>query len=192
MSKKRILVAITGASGAILGIRLLQELRAADVEVHLILSDWAKQTIAMETVFSVEQVQAMADVLYDVNNLAAAVSSGSCLIDAMAIVPCSMKSLSAIANGFSYNLITRAADVSIKEHRPLLIMPRETPLSSIHLRNMTVLTDLGVIMVPPCIGFYTKPKTLDDVINHLIGKMLDELKIEHEIYPRWKGTSAPS
>lgn len=188
MRKRRIVVAMSGASGAILGVRLLQELKKADVETHLILSDWAKRTIELETDYTVEEVCALASEVHANTNMAASVSSGSFQTDGMVVVPCSMKTLSAIANGFSYNLIARAADVSLKERRPLVIVPRETPLSSIHLRNMLSLSTDGAIMVPPCVGFYTRPKTLDDAINHLVGKIMDELRIAHDdLFQRWEG-----
>lgn len=190
MEKKRIVVAMTGASGAILGIRLLQELRKSGAETHLIISDWARRTIELETDYTLEQVCAIADVVHPANDLAASVSSGSFQTDGMVIMPCSMKTLSAIANGFSYNLIARAADVALKERRPLIVVPRETPLSSIHLRNMLSLSGDGAILLPPCIGFYICPKTLDDVVDHLVGKVLDELRIPHQLYRRWEGSKS--
>ena len=190
MEKKRIVVAMTGASGALLGIRLLQELRKTGAETHFVLSDWARRTIELETDYTVEQVCALADVVYPADDLAASISSGSFQTDGMVIMPCSMKTLSAIANGFSYNLIARAAYVALKERRPLIVVPRETPLSSIHLRNMLSLSGDGAVLLPPCIGFYTRPKTLEDAVNHLVGKVLDELHIPHQIYPRWTGTES--
>lgn len=186
MEKKRIVVAITGASGAILGIRLLEALGQCGVERHLILSDWARRTIELETDYTPQQVLNLGDVVYPADDLAASVSSGSFQTDGMVIMPCSMKTLSAIANGFSYNLIARAADVALKERRPLVVVPRETPLSSIHLRNMLTLCEAGAMLVPPCVGFYTRPKSLEDVVNHLVGKVLDELRIPHELYRRWE------
>ena len=186
MEKKRIVVAITGASGAILGIRLLEALGQCGVERHLILSDWARRTIELETDYTPQQVLNLGDVVYPADELAASVSSGSFQTDGMVIMPCSMKTLSAIANGFSYNLIARAADVALKERRPLVVVPRETPLSSIHLRNMLTLCEAGAMLVPPCVGFYTRPKSLEDVVNHLVGKVLDELRIPHELYRRWE------
>jgi 4-hydroxy-3-polyprenylbenzoate decarboxylase len=186
VEKKRIVVAITGASGAILGIRLLEALGQCGVERHLILSDWARRTIELETDYTPQQVLNLGDVVYPADDLAASVSSGSFQTDGMVIMPCSMKTLSAIANGFSYNLIARAADVALKERRPLVVVPRETPLSSIHLRNMLTLCEAGAMLVPPCVGFYTRPKSLEDVVNHLVGKVLDELRIPHELYRRWE------
>ena len=189
MENKRIVVAVTGASGAILGIRLLEILRELGVERHLILSSWACRTIELETDYTPDQVRALADVAYPEDDMAAAVSSGSFPADGMAVVPCSMKTLAAIANGFSYNLIARAADVALKERRPLVLMPRETPLSSIHLQNMLTASQAGAILVPPCIGFYTRPRTLEDAVDHLVGRVLDELRIPHQLYPRWGGES---
>lgn len=188
MNSKRIVVAITGASGAILGIRLLEELSCREIETHLVISKWAEHTIELETDYTIEQVKALAGVYHPSDDLAASISSGSFHTDGMVIIPCSMKTLSAIACGFSYNLITRAADVMLKEHRRLIIVPRETPLSVIHLQNMYSLSKIGAVILPPCIGFYTKPKTLSDVINHLVGKILDALEIEHNLFTRWNGT----
>lgn len=187
MNPKRIIVAITGASGPILGIRVLEELGRLGVETHLILSHWAERTIQMETDYSVEQVRGLASVCHPVDDLAASVSSGSFQVDGMVIAPCSMKTLAAIACGFSHNLIARAADVTIKERRRLVLVPRETPLSSIHLQNMLALSNNGVILLPPCVGFYTRPDTVEAVVNHLTGKILDVLGLEHQLFPRWAG-----
>lgn len=186
MQRKRIVVGMTGASGAILGIRLLQELRRADVETHLICSDWAARTIELETDTTFEAVCALADAVYANQDLAATVSSGSFHTDGMVVIPCSMKSLAAIANGFSCNLIARAADVTLKERRKLLLVPRETPLSSIHLRNMLSLSQDGTIILPPSIAFYSRPETLEDAVNHMVGKVLDMLEIPHALYTPWR------
>lgn len=183
--KKKIIVAMTGASGAILGVRLLQELRRAQVETHLIMSEWAQRTLTLETAYSPKQVCALADESYASNDLSARLSSGSFRTQGMIVVPCSMKTLAAMANGFSCNLIIRAADVCIKERRRLVLVPRETPVSEIHLNNMAALSRCGAVILPPCIGFYTKPQTIDDVLDHLVGKMLDALDVEHELFPRW-------
>ena len=188
MEKRRIVVGMSGASGAILGIRLLQELRKADIETHLVLSDWAKKTIELETDYTVDDVCSLADLVHAADNMAACISSGSFRTDGMVLVPCSMKTLSAVANGFSYNLIVRAADVTLKERRPLVVVPRETPLSPIHLRNMLSLSGDGAILLPPCIGFYTGPKNLDEAIDHIVGKIMDELHIANHLYKRWEGT----
>lgn len=185
MQNRRIVVSMTGASGAILGIRLLKELRNREVETHLILSQWAERTIALETPYDLEQVKSLAAAVHDPNDLAACVSSGSFRTDGMVICPCSMKSLAAVACGFSYNLIARCADVSLKEGRKLILVPRETPLSAIHLENLLKLSRMGVKILPPCIGFYTKPKTIDEAVNHLVGKVLDLLEIENNMFQRW-------
>lgn len=186
MREKKIVVAITGASGAILGIRLLEELKKAGVHTHLVLSSWAERTIAEETDYSLAQVTALAGTVHNLHDLAASISSGSFKTDGMAIVPCSMKTLAAIACGLSDNLIARAADVTIKEKRHLVLMTRETPLSTIHLRNMQTLAKTGAMILPPCVGFYTKPETLEDVINHLVGKVLDSFHIDNQLFKRWK------
>ena len=183
--KKRIVVAMTGASGAILGIRLLEALQKADVEAHLILSEWAERTIALETDYSKEKVWSLAHRVHPVSDLAASVSSGSFHTDGMVISPCSMKTLSAIASGFSYNLITRCADVALKERRRLILVTRETPLSAIHLENMLKLSRLGAVILPPCVGFYTRPQMVEDVLSHLTGKTLDLLDVEHHLFQRW-------
>jgi len=183
---REIIVAITGASGAILGVRLLEELEEMQVRTHLIISKWAQQTIQCETRYSVEQVRKMASVCYDVDDLAASVSSGSFKNDGMAIVPCSMKTLAYIANGLSDNLISRAADVTIKEKRKLILVPRETPLSSIHLKNLLTVSDLGASIIPPSMGFYFKPQTINDCIDYIVGKILDSLNLENNLFQRWK------
>lgn len=184
---KRMIVAMTGASGAVLGIRLLQALRDAGVETHLILSQWAEQTIKLETDYTSAQVRALAHVCYPADDLAAGISSGSFPIDGMVISPCSMKTLAAIASGFSYNLIARCADVSIKEGRRLVLVPRETPLSAIHLENLLNLSRLGAHILPPCMSFYTRPRTLEEAVEHFTGKTLDMLGIDNQFFRRWGG-----
>jgi len=185
METKRIIVAMTGASGAILGVRLLETLRDGGVETHLILSAWAERTLELETDYTPEQVRKLASVWYPADDMAARISSGSYPVDGMVVTPCSMKTLAAIASGFSYNLIARCADVALKEGRRLVLVPRETPLSAIHLENMLKLSRLGVTILPPSIGFYTRPETLEDAVNHLTGKTLDLLGVEHHLFPRW-------
>lgn len=184
-NKRRIVVGMTGASGAILGIRLLEELRNREVETHLVLSKWAERTIALETSYDLGQVKKLAAAVHDPDDLAASVSSGSFHTDGMVICPCSMKSLAAVACGFSYNLIVRCADVTLKEGRKLILVPRETPLSAIHLENLLKLAQMGVKILPPCIGFYARPRTLDDAVNHLVGKVLDLLELENHMFRRW-------
>jgi len=183
---KQIILGITGASGSIYGIRLLAELNKLNINTHLILSNWARETITIETEYTIGQVKEMADHVYEASNLAARVASGSFRTDGMIIAPCSMKTLSAIANGYADNLIARAADVTIKEGRKLIIVPRETPLSQIHLRNMLTLSELGVAIIPPIPAFYHKPNSIEDIVNHSVGKVLDNLNIEHYLYKRWE------
>ncbi|KUO78096.1 MAG: aromatic acid decarboxylase [Desulfosporosinus sp. BRH_c37] len=181
----KLTVAITGASGAVYGIKVLEQARQNNVETHLILSKWAHATIETETNYSVKEVIELADYCHQEDNLAAPVASGSFRCGGMIIAPCSMKTLSAIANGHSGNLITRAADVSLKERRPLLLMVRETPLNAIHLENMLKLARLGVSIMPPVPAFYTKPLNLDDIVSHSVGRALDLLGIEVKNLKRW-------
>jgi 4-hydroxy-3-polyprenylbenzoate decarboxylase len=183
----KILLAMTGATGAIYGIRLLEIMKEQGHHVALIVSRWAEKTIALETAYTVDQVKAMADDVYDEDDLAAAVASGSYRMDAMIIAPCTMKTLAAIANGISDNLIVRGADVALKERRPLLLMVRETPLTLIHLRNMTAVTEAGGIIVPPLPAFYHHPQTIADIVDQSVGKALDLLGIPHGLYQRWEG-----
>lgn len=185
----KITVGISGASGVICGIRLLQKLKEKNVETHLVLSDWAKKNIELETNFKVAEIEAMAHVCHDNKNMGACISSGSFISSGMVILPCSMKTLSAVANGYADSLIARAADVTIKEHRKLIIAPRETPLNAIHLENMLKLARLGVVVMPPMITFYNKPVGLDDVIEHIINRILDQLGIVEELSTRWSGLS---
>ncbi len=183
----KLVVAMTGASGVIFGIRLLEVLRdTKKVEIHLIMSNWARQNVKIETGYSVCDVELLAHCQYDVKNLAAPVASGSFRHDGMVVIPCSMKTLSSIANGYSNNLIQRAADVSIKEQRKVVLAVRETPLSVIHLENMLKVAKLGVSVMPPMPAFYGRNSSLKDIIDHFIGRVLDQFNIEHEnIACRW-------
>lgn len=183
--RRRLVVGITGATGSILGIRLLEALDALDVETHLILSDWAERTIRIETDYSVAQVQELASTHYEYGNQAAPVSSGSFPIDGMVIIPCSMNTLAALAHGLADKLIVRAADVMLKERRRLVVVPRETPLNTIHIRNMLTLSEMGVSMVPPVPAFYNHPETLDDFIRHIVARVLDQFGIENDLTVRW-------
>ncbi|MFW9895203.1 MAG: UbiX family flavin prenyltransferase [Candidatus Thorarchaeota archaeon] len=178
------LVAITGASGAILGINFLEELKELEVETELIISEKAEIIINTETNYRIEQVRNLATKNYDVNDLTAAPASGSYRVDKMVVIPCSMKTLAAVANGYSDNLISRTADVMIKERRKLILVVRETPLNAIHLENMLKLTRLGVVIFPPIPSFYHKPKNIDDLVNHMIGRILDQAGIQIDI-KRW-------
>jgi 4-hydroxy-3-polyprenylbenzoate decarboxylase len=185
---KRIIVAITGASGPILGIRALEVLREIEaVETHLILSAGAKTTIAYETDHSLEHVRELADVVHSERNLGASISSGSFETDGMLVAPCSIKTLSGIANGYSDNLVTRAADVVLKERRRLVLLIRETPLHPGHIRLMELATASGAIVAPPVPAFYHRPRTLEEVIDQTVGRALDQLGIESGVVKRWAG-----
>ncbi len=181
----RIVVGLAGSSSPIYGIRTLEALKQAGVETHLVVSDGARQTISLETRTTVEQVQSLASVVYDNHNLAASISSGSFPTDGMIVAPCSMKTLAAIAYSFSQDLLVRAADVTLKERRKLVLVPRETPLHLGHLRNMVRATELGAVILPPMPAFYHAPKTVDDLINQTVGKILDQFHIEHNLFRRW-------
>lgn len=190
----KIVVGLTGASGVIYGIRLVEELLRTDSEVHLIISNPAQ--IVLEHELNWDFSHSIADTfreklsgdnlyLYDNSNIAAPIASGSFLIDSMIVIPCTMSTISNIANGNSKNLIDRAADVILKEKRPLLLVPRETPLSSIHLRNMLTLSDMGVHIIPAMPAFYNHPQNIEDMIDFVVGKVLDSLRIEHNLYNRY-------
>ena len=181
----KLVIGITGSTGAIYGIRMLEILKKLNVETHLIMSGWAEKCISMETEYTVDYVKSLATNTSDEKNMASSVSSGTHRVDGMIILPCSMKTLSAVANGYDDTLIARAAGVTIKESRKLILMARETPLSAIHLENMLKLSRLGVVILPPVTEFYTKPKSIDDIVNHGVGKCLDQFGIEHDLYPRW-------
>ena len=184
-----VVVGISGASGAIYGVRLLEVLGArADVETHLVMSAGAKTTIRYETDRDPADVAALADVTYDERDLAASLASGSFLTDGMVIAPCSMRTLSGVANSAADNLITRAADVHLKERRRLVLVVRETPLHAGHLRLMSDATAAGAVILPPVPGFYTRPQTIADIVDHTVGKVLDVLGIhDHELFSRWTG-----
>jgi len=182
---RHIIVAITGASGVIYGKRLLQALKEdANVITHLVISECALSVIRLE-LGKATVLQALADFVCGIKDWSASIASGSSPADSMVIVPCSMKTLSGIAHGYSENVILRAADVTIKEKRKLILVVRETPLSSIHLRNMLELSNLGVIILPAMPGFYTKPESLSDLVNHIVGKILDLLGINNSLFRRW-------
>ena len=182
----KIVIGFSGASGIIYGIRLLEVLHSINIQTFLIVSEWAKKNIEIETDKTLEYVKSLSSINYDNSKLDASVSSGSFLHDGMVIVPCSMKSLSSIANGYDDTLISRAASVTLKESRKLILVPRETPLSRIHLENMIKLQDAGAIILPAMPGFYHKPSTINEIVDHLVGKILDQLKIKHDLFSRWK------
>ena len=185
--KKRLIIGISGASGVIYGIRLLEVLKRKEIETHLIISEAARITIKIETA-NIEEVLAMADFTYSNKEISASVASGSFLTMGMIIAPCTVKTLSGIANSYTENLLIRAADVQLKEKRKLVLMFRETPLHIGHLRLLTRAAELGAHIIPPVPAFYHKPKTIDDIINHSIGKVLDYFEIEHELFERWGDT----
>ncbi|HEX9678046.1 UbiX family flavin prenyltransferase [Nitrososphaera sp.] len=182
----RLVIAITGASGVIYGIRALEVLKRLGVETHLVLSEWGEKTIRIETDKDGDYVRSLATKVYDDANMAAPVSSGSFRTDGMAVIPCSMKTLAGIANGLDDTLVARAAGVCIKESRKVVVVPREAPLSRIHLENMSKLAGLpNVVIMPAMPGFYHRPKTMEDLIDHVVGKVLDQFGIQHELFKRW-------
>ena len=185
MSSKRIIIGISGASGAIYGIELLKALKELKIETHLVVSKTAQITIAQETNYSLPQIQEMADFVHPAVDMAASISSGSFKTMGMIIAPCSVRSLAEIATGTTTSLLTRAADVVLKERRRLVLMVRETPLHSVHLRNMLTLSDMGAIIAPPLPAFYSKPISLHDMVMHTVGRTLDLFDIEHELIKRW-------
>ena len=184
---RRIIVGMTGATGTIYGIRLLEMLKDSDIETHLVLSRWASRTLVDETSYAVEEVHALATRVYPLTDQGAAISSGSFITDGMIVVPCSMRTLAAIAHGLGDNLIHRAADVTLKERRRLVLAVREAPLSEIHLENMLKLSRMGVVIVPPVPAFYSKPQTIDDIVNYTVARLLDQLDIHLDVRNRWTG-----
>jgi flavin prenyltransferase len=187
---KRIVIGMTGATGAALGVELLRRLQQhSDVQTHLVLSKWAKATIHLETDLSASDVTGLADVVYSWDDQAAAISSGSYRVDGMVIVPCSMKTLAAIRTGYADGLIARAADVTLKERRRLVLVPRESPLSEIHLENMLALARMGVAIIPPMPAFYNHPASIDDFVSHVVTRILDQFDIESPTAKRWNGMS---
>ncbi len=188
---QKLIVGLSGASGVIYGIRLLEVLRdIPEVETHLILSKGAEVTLRLETQYNADDVKALANVVYDPENLAAAVSSGSFRVMGMVVIPCSMKSLAQIALSLNDNLLTRAADVTLKERRKLVLVPRETPLHLGHLRHMVSLAEMGAVILPPAPSFYHAPKTIMDLIDQTVGKVLDQFGIGHGLFRRWGGDDA--
>ncbi|MCO5100346.1 MAG: UbiX family flavin prenyltransferase [Burkholderiaceae bacterium] len=186
-NKLPLVVAITGATGVVYGVEMLRVLRQLGEPVHLILSEAATMNLAIETNASVDEVKALADVVYPNKDVGAAVASGSFRTRGMIVAPCTVKTLSAIANSFTYNLVVRAADVTLKERRPLVLMVRETPLHKGHLELMTRAADCGATILPPMPAFYHHPQTIMDIVHQSIGKALDQVGIEHELFRRWTG-----
>jgi 4-hydroxy-3-polyprenylbenzoate decarboxylase len=186
---KRIVVGISGASGVTYGIRLLSALKETDYETHLIISKSGELNIEIETDYDPADVKTMADYVYDHKNVAASLASGSFLTAGMVVVPCTVKTLSGIANSYNENLLVRAADVTLKERRKLVLVVRETPLHKGHLRLMTMAADMGAHILPPVPSFYHMPKTIDDIIDQTIGKIFDFMGIEHDLFRRWGDNS---
>ena len=185
---RRIIVAISGASGAVYGARLLQVLRGLPgIETHLVVSDAGWRNLQHELGMERPAAQALAHQVHDVNNVGAAIASGSFQCHAMVVAPCSMRTLAAIAHGLADNLLTRAADVMLKERRRLVLMVRETPLHLAHLRNMVAVTEMGGIVCPPLPAFYLRPQTVEDVVNHSVARVLDLIDVDHQLAPRWQG-----
>ena len=183
----RLIVGITGATGVIYGVRLLERLRDAGVETHLVISRWGGRTLLHETTYTREQVEALASASYASNDLGASISSGSFPTDGMVVAPCSVKTLAAIAHGYGDSLIHRAADVVLKERRTLVLSVREAPLSAIHLENMLALARMGAVILPPMPAFYNNPTSLDEVVDHTVARMLDQFGIAVPGAPRWSG-----
>ncbi len=180
-----IIVGITGATGVIYGVRAIEALSAMGVETHLVVTQSAARNLALETDYTVEQLKSMASAVYNVDDVGASIASGSFKVDGMVVMPCSIKTLSGIANSFNYNLLIRAADVTLKERRRLVLAVRETPLHEGHLELMTKVTRMGAVIMPPVPAFYHMPKTIDDLIYQTVGKMLDLFSLDGHLYRRW-------
>ena len=183
----KIIVGITGATGAIYGVRILERLREAGAETHLVISRWGARTLLHETPYSREQVESLASVAYAPGDMGAAISSGSFRTDGMVIAPCSAKTLAAVAHGFGENLVHRAADVILKERRRLVLVVSEAPLSDIHLENMLKLSRMGTVVLPPMPAFYNRPRTVDDIVDHTVSRVLDQFGLDAGGSERWSG-----
>jgi 4-hydroxy-3-polyprenylbenzoate decarboxylase len=184
---RRLIIGMTGSTGAVFGIRLLEALKDSEVETHLIISKWAQRTIEHETRHTIEQVRALATVVHSQGDMGASISSGSFITEGMVVIPCSVRTLGGIANGYGEHLVHRAADVILKERRRLVLVVRETPLSEVHLENMLKLARMGVVMLPPMPAFYNHPKTVDDVVDHIVFRVLDQFGIAAPFAKRWDG-----
>lgn len=187
MPVRRLIVGLTGATGAILGVRLLEALKQSDVESHLVMSNWARRTLEHETSYTLKEVTALASVYHNSANMAAEISSGSFITEGMVVIPCSMRTLGSIAHGTGESLVHRAADVVLKERRKLVLVTRESPLSELHLENMLKLSRMGAMIVPPMPAFYNKPKSIDDIVNHIVARVLDQLGVAAPFAKRWDG-----
>ncbi len=184
---RRLIIGMTGSTGAIFGVRMLEALKHADVESHLIISKWAQRTLEHETNYTVEQVRALATVVHSQGDMGASISSGSFKTEGMVVIPCSVHTLAGISNGYGEHLVHRAADVIIKERRRLVLVVRETPLSEVHLENMLKLARMGVSIVPPMPAFYNHPQSVDDIVNHIVARVLDQFDIPAPFAKRWDG-----
>jgi 4-hydroxy-3-polyprenylbenzoate decarboxylase len=189
---RRLIVGLTGATGAIFGVRLLETLKDCSVESHLVVSNWARRTIEHETPYTFKQVCELASVYYNTGDMGAAISSGSFLTEGMVVIPCSMRTLGSIANGYGEHLVHRAADVVLKERRRLVLVARESPLSEIHLENMLKLARMGVTIIPPMPAFYNHPKSIDDIVDHIVARVLDQFGISASFAKRWDGQMVSS
>ena len=188
LAPRKLIVAITGATGVIYGVRLLQALREIpEVESHLLISEAGVLNLYQELALNRKDVEALADVVHNTRDIGASIASGSFQSDGMIVAPCSMRTLAAVAHGLSDNLITRAADVVLKERRRLVLMVRETPFNLAHLRNMTAVTEMGGIIFPPLPGFYHKPQSIQEMVDHTVGRVLDLFALPHQLTPRWNG-----
>lgn len=186
--KKRLVIGVSGASGAPLAVELLRQMKKQEEwETHLVLTQGARMTLEQETDLTCGEIEALATHVYDNHNIGAEIASGSFKTDGMIVIPCSMKTVAGIASGYSENLLLRAADVTIKEGRKLVLVPRECPLSPIHLRNMYALSQMGVVMIPPMLSYYNRPESVEECTKHIVGKVLDQFDIEGEAYRRWQG-----
>lgn len=183
----RLIVGMTGATGGIFGVRLLEALHGSGIETHLVLSKWAVRTLAHETEYSLDEVQQLASRTYRPDDLSAAISSGSFITKGMVVCPCSVRTLAAIAHGSGDHLVHRAADVILKERRKLVLVVREAPLNDIHLENMLKLSRMGAVIVPPVPAFYNHPKSIDDIVNHIVMRILDQFDIHLDLLSRWDG-----
>lgn len=188
--RPRLVVGISGATGTVYGVRLLKVLEEAGVETHLVMTESSRRVVELETGFSVAEIEGLADQVYDNQDIGARIASGSFRTVGMVVAPCSMKSLSAIANSYNENLLVRAADVALKERRRLVLVTRETPLHLGHLRLMGQVTEAGGVILPPMPSFYDRPQTIDDIVDQTVGKILDQWGLEHDLFRRWEGSEA--
>ncbi len=189
MNSMRLIIGMSGSSGLIYGIRLLEVLKTqAEVETHLVMSQAARLSAAVETGYSQGQIEALADVVHNIRDIGATIASGSFRTAGMVVAPCSMKTLSAIAHSYADNLLTRSADVVLKERRRLVLLPRETPLHTGHCRLLLAASEIGAVLVPPVPAMYTRPKTVDDIIDHTVGRVLDLFDFDNDLVQRWRGT----